>query len=71
MHKPLVRLIMYIGFGFLPLVYAWNPIDIGFWDVYAKLIETRNKQKTSDPSDPSNFRNPVITLDPMGHYPSD
>ena len=52
-------------------MYAWNPIDIGFRNVYAKLIERRNKQKTSDPSDLSNFRNPVITLDPIGHYPSD
>ena len=48
-----------------------NPIDTGFWEVWAKLIDIRNKQKTSDPSDPSNCNNPVITLDPLGHDPSD
>ena len=37
--------------------------------VTAKLIETRNKQKASDPSDPSNCKNPVIALNPMD--PSD
>ena len=25
----------------------------------------------SDPKDPSNCKNPVITLDPMGHDPGD
>ena len=30
-HKPLVRLITYIGFRFLSLVFARNPIDTGFW----------------------------------------
>ena len=34
------------------------------------MIETRNKWKTSDQSDPSNCKNPVINLDPMGHDPS-
>ena len=55
-------------FGFLSIVFAWNPIDIGFREVQAELIETRNKQKTSDPS---NCKNPVITLETMGHDPSD
>ena len=31
----------------------------------------KNKWKTSDPSDPSNCKNPVITLDLMSHEPSD
>ena len=31
----------------------WNSIDIRFWGIKAKLIETGNKCKTSDPSDPS------------------
>ena len=36
-----------------------------------KTDRDKNKQKTSDPNDPSNCKNPVITLDPMGHDPSD
>ena len=59
-----------IGFGFLSLVFAWNSIDNGFWEVQAKLIKTRNKWKTSDPSHPSDCKNPVITLYLMGHDPS-
>ena len=31
----------------------------------------KNLKKTSDPCDPSNCKNPVITLDPIGHDPSD
>ena len=48
-----------------------NSIDIGFREVYDKLIETRNEKDTSGPSDPRDCKNPVITLDRMSHDPSD
>ena len=48
-----------------------NSIDIGFREVYARLIETRIIWKASDPSDLSDCKNLVITLDPMDHDPND
>ena len=34
-------------------------------------MKRRNKWKTSDTRDPSDLKNPVITLAPMVHNPSD
>ena len=59
-----------IGFGFLSLAFTRNSIEIGFREVDTKMIKTKNKWKTSDPSDPSNCKNSAITLDPMSHDPS-
>ena len=47
------------------------PLTLDFREAYEKLIKTKNKWKTSDPSDPSHCKNPVITLDPMSHDPRD
>ena len=72
-----------VGVGFLSLVFARNSIDIVFHlffvlisfsytsRVYGKLIKAKNKWKTIDPSDPSNCKNPVITLGSISHNPSD
>ena len=47
----------------------WGHFSLGI--KFFELIETRKKWKADDPSDPSDCKNPVITLDPMDHDPSD
>ena len=60
----------YIIIGFA-LVFTrkfhWNWIS----EVQTKLIETGSKWKTSDQNDPSDWKNPAITLDSKSHDPAD
>ena len=68
----LVCLITYLQVSdFSDLCFHMNSIDIGLREVQAKLIKTRSKLEMSDPIDMSDCKNPVITLDPMGHDLSD
>ena len=55
----------------MPECLRGNSIDIGFWEAEPKLIKARSKWNASDPSDPRDCKNPVITMDPMRRDPND